>query len=116
MADVDLAVQQISRLGITPTYTAIDATDTYFAPWMDGRLILHFKNTNGSISTVTFDVQQTVDGLAITDPTVTIPATTGDKFIGPIPFAYKILSGVDANLVKFSQNVATGVTVAALVA
>ena len=113
MADVDLTVQRIDRDGLAPQYTAIDATDTYFAARKGGRLILHFKNT-GSEATITFDITQTEAGVAYTDPTVTVPATTGDVMVGGLGAVYEIEAGADLGKVKFTNNIATGVTVAAL--
>ena len=113
MADVDLTVARIDRDGLTPQYTAIDATDVYFAPRKEGRLILHFKNT-GAQATITFDITQTTDGVAHTDPTVTVPATTGDVMVGGLGAVYEIEGGADSGKVKFTNNIATGVTVAAL--
>ncbi|MCI0544215.1 MAG: hypothetical protein L0Z49_07175 [Actinobacteria bacterium] len=114
MADVDLTVEKIDRDGLAATYTAINATDTYFAPRKDGRLILHFKNTGGSGATITFDITQTQDGVSYADPTVTVPATTGDIFVGGLGAVYEVASGDDRGKVKFTNNQATGVTVAAL--
>lgn len=84
MARMDAAAQVVTRAGITPSYAAVDAglqhkfTNT-------GRELLHVKNTNGSTRTVTLKIPRTADGAAAVDKTVTIPATTGDKLIGPFP-------------------------------
>lgn len=114
MADIDLTVQRPDRDGIDPVYTALNATDTYFAPRSGGKLLLHFKNT-GTQATVTFDVTQTQDGVAYTDPTVTVPATTGDIMVSGLGPVYEIEGGADSGKVKLTNNVASGVTVAALV-
>ena len=110
MADVVLTVQQVVKAGVTPSYTAIDATDTYYYQ-NSATTFLHFKNTS-TVSTVTFDITKTTQGEAVTDPTATIPATTGDKMVGPLNDLYEVLSGTHAGRVKFSQDVASGVTVA----
>lgn len=112
MADVVLTTQVTNKAGITPSYTAIDATDTYYYS-NAGNTILHFKNT-GTVSTVTFDITKTAEGEAVTDPTVTVPATTGDKMVGPLGEIYEVASGTHAGRVKFSQDVASGVTVAVI--
>jgi hypothetical protein len=112
MADVVLTPQVSTKGGITPSYTAIDATDTYYYN-NAGTVILHFLNT-GSISTVTFDITKTVQAEAITDPTITVPATTGDKMVGPLSDLYEVESGANAGQVKFTQDVASGVTVAVI--
>lgn len=78
-----VAVQECVRAGITPTYNAATATDGD-AFTNDGKTMLSVLNT-GSESTLTIQTPGTVDGLAIADRTVVIPATTGKKFIGPFP-------------------------------
>lgn len=113
MADVNLTVQQADRDGLTATYTAIDNVDTYYVPRKSGALLLHFKNTGAGAATVTFDVTQTRDGVSYADPTVTVPATSGDVFVGGLGAVYEA-SGANAGKVKFTNNTATGVTVAAL--
>lgn len=113
MADVNLTVQQADRDGLAATYTAINATDTYYALRHGGNLLLHFKNTNASPATITFDVTQTRDGVAFADPTVTVPANTGDIFVGGLGDVYEA-TGTNAGKVKFTCSLATGVTVAAI--
>lgn len=113
MVDVVLTREQILVSGIDPTDNAIDATDVYFVDNQPGQVFLHFKNT-GSEAIVTFDTTQQVAGLDIEDPTVTIPATTGDVMIGPFPSTYEVKGGSDDGRIKFTQDQATGVTVAVL--
>lgn len=113
MADVTLTVQQADRDGLTASYTSIDNVDTYYAARHGGNLLLHFKNTNASPATITFDVTQTRDGVSFADPTVTVPATTGDVFVGGLGDVYEA-TGTNAGKVKFSCSLATGVTVAAI--
>ncbi len=108
MADVNLTPQTIGIAGATPTYTALNATDTYVVP-LTTRTLLHFKNTNAGIATVTFQTPGNVAGLAIADPTLAVPATTGDKMVATLPSA--VYRGTDGAL-RFTQNVATGCTVA----
>ncbi len=114
MADVILTEKQIVQAGLTPAYQSIDATDTYYAKNSAGKLFLHFLNTGGSISVVTFDLTQLVEGAAFIDPTVSIPATTGDKMVGPFPGLWEVLGGTHDGRVKFTQDQATGVTVMAV--
>ncbi len=113
MADVVLTVQTLLRAGVAPSYTALDATDTYYVPNSAGRLFLHFKNT-GAVATVTLDVQKKVEGENIVDPTISVPATTGDRMAGPWSVLYEIPSGTHKGRIKFSQDIASGVTVAAI--
>lgn len=114
MADIQLTVEQIDRDGLEATFTSIDATDVYFAPRKGGRLILFFKNTGGSIATITFDVTKLQDGVAYTDPTVSVPATTGELHVSGLGNVYEVETGDDRGKVKFTNDQASGVTVAAL--
>ena len=113
MADVVLTTRQVVPSGLTPAYQAIDATDTYYHDNAGGKLMLHFLNTGGSPAVVTFDTEGQVDGLDIENPTVSIPATTGDRMIGAFPTAYEVKVGTHRGRVKFTQDQATGVTVQA---
>lgn len=74
-----LAAQTITKAGLTPSYGAVTASDTITA---DDRLFLHVKNAGGSPDTVTLvDAGTTPGGSAATNPTVSVPATTGDRMI-----------------------------------
>lgn len=112
MADVVLDEQQIKKDGLEPSYTSIDATDTYYAPNVPGKTFLHFKNTGGSASTVTFDLTKSVRGASLSDATVTVPATSGDVMVGPFPKIWEVGSGAQAGRLKFTQDQASGVSVA----
>jgi hypothetical protein len=106
-----LAQQVIARSGLTPTYSAAAASTTVTC---GDRSFLHVKNTNGSSMTVTIAATAQVDGQAVADLVVTVPATTGDKMIGPISnrlFA-STSDGVSASITYSST---TSVTVANLV-
>jgi hypothetical protein len=72
-----LTVQQIGSPS-TPTYAAVASSDTVAAD--PAGLILHVKNTGGSSDTVTLtDPGLTPSGSAATNPTFSVPATTGDR-------------------------------------
>jgi hypothetical protein len=50
-------------------------------------MFLHIKNASGGALTVTFNVPaaRTYEpNVAITSPVISVPATTGDRMIGPI--------------------------------
>jgi hypothetical protein len=105
-----LAQQAIARTGLTPTYSLAAASTTVTC---GDRSFLHVKNTNGSSMTVTVTATAQVDGQPVTDLVVTVPATTGDKMIGPITsklFA-SVADGVSASITYSST---TSVTVASL--
>jgi len=112
MADVELAVQQIVAAGITPTYTgSLSISNTYHVR-NTGRIFLHFKKSGAGSCDVTIATPRTVDGLAIADRVVQVPATTGDKMIGPFkPDVYNSQGGVD---LTFTLSEITGLTVAVL--
>ena len=110
MADVILTRQAVPVTGLDPTDVSIDATDVYFAKNARG-MLLHFKNTGGSPSTVTFDLDRVIAGVTLSDQTVNVPATTGDVFVAAFPAEWEDL-GTNPGHIKFTQDQATGVTVA----
>lgn len=80
-----LTTQVIVRTGITPSYAAVAGGGDACECGDD--IYLHFKNTNASTYTVTLAIpsgSSTFSGVTYTNTQVTIPATTGDKLIGPI--------------------------------
>ncbi|WP_159728387.1 hypothetical protein [Methylosinus sp. Ce-a6] len=90
-----LTIQNISAAGLTPSFQAATASDTIPGANGNERLFLHAKNTNAATATVTINPVspttakvQGVGQVAVPAIQVTIPATTGDKMIGPIPQAY----------------------------
>jgi hypothetical protein len=115
MANVTLAVQAATRSGITPSYTAagasplLNVTDT-FKFNNTGKEILHFKKTGANICTVTIQTPGTVDGLAVAERTVSVPATTGDVMIGPFPVEQ--YNDTPTTLAGFTLSEVTGLSVA----
>ena len=109
MARGTISVQTISRSGLEPSYASASADGDAFAN--NGRTFLHIKNT-GTEKTVTIVTPNTVDGLAISDRTVTVDATTGDVMVGPFPTNIYNQSD-DTVYVNYSSE--TDVTVAAIV-
>jgi hypothetical protein len=77
-----LTTQNISRTGITPTYAAVAASDT-FTP--DAQTFIHVKNGGGSPDTCTIQVLAgDPPGLTISD--VSVSVTNGqERMIGPFP-------------------------------
>jgi hypothetical protein len=106
-----LAQQVITRAGTTPTYSAAAASTTVTC---GDRSFLHVKNTNGSSMTVTITATAQVDGQAVSDLVVTVPATTGDKMIGPIT-SKLFASASDGVSASITYSSTTSVTVANLV-
>lgn len=101
-----LTLQVISDPSLTPSYGAVASTDTCsYTP----NSFLHVKNVSGSPDTVTVVVPGTGPyGVAIPDPTVSVPATTGDRMI-PIR-----ASAVDpaTGLITIQHSATTSVTCA----
>lgn len=109
MADVTLTPQQCGIAGITPSYTgSLSAANTYLVR-NSGKVFLHFKKTGAGDCTVTLQTPITVEGLAVEEPTVTVPATTGDKMIGP--FSPAVFNDQNGDL-KFTLSEITGLSVA----
>lgn len=85
-----LSAQRIAVSGTAPTYAAASAGgDT--AP-IGGGLLLHVVNGGGSSITLTVDTPGTVDGLAIGNASVAIPA--GDSAFVPLTYVYRQSTGV----------------------
>ncbi len=105
-------IQDLTRAssGLTPSYAAGDAAETYLIP-NNGRVFLHVKKTGINNCTVTVATPNTEDGNAVADYTATVVATTGDKMIGPFPPpTYNDVNGRIA--VAFSE--VTGLTFAVI--
>jgi len=84
-----LSPQQVVPGGLGPTYSAVTASDTFVPTAAGGAAtFLHVKNGNAASCTVTV-VQKTACSYGSNTPThdlvVSVPATTGDRMIGPIP-------------------------------
>lgn len=78
-----LTTQAITRAAITPTYAAVAGGGDACEVSVD--VFLHFKNTNAATYTVSLAmVASPFANVNYTAVSVVIPATTGDKMIGPI--------------------------------
>ena len=105
-----LAQQAVALAGLTPTYSAAAASTTVQC---GERTFLHVKNTNASSMTVTLTATGKVRGQLAADLVVTVPATTGDKMIGPIPS--ELFAGAVDGTCAVGYSSTTSVTVACLV-
>jgi hypothetical protein len=103
-----LTPQQIGITGPTITHAAAGASDTVKP---DDRLFLHYLNTNAATRDITVVVPGTKFGQALADVVVTIAATTGEEFIGPIT---RDLADPDTGLVTVTTSAQTNLTVAAV--
>jgi hypothetical protein len=103
-----LTAQAIVTAGLAASYGAANASDT-ITP--DTGLVLHVKNTGGSADTVTVvDAGTTPGGSTASSPTVSVPATTGDRFIPINPAFVNPATG----LITVTHSSTTGVTCALL--
>lgn len=110
MSDIAVAVQQISKSGLTPTQTgSLSAANTYQFP-NDGQIFIRVVNGGGSPDTVTIVTNREEDGLALADRTVSVPAGE-TRMIGP--FVPAIYNDGD-ELVSFTHSFITSVTHAVL--
>jgi len=111
MAEVRIEPQKTLKAGITPSYTgSLSAANTYMVR-NNGRIMLHFKKTAAVDCVVTIQTPVEVSGLAVAENTVTVPATTGDKMIGPFPPSVFNDSNQD---LRFTLSDVDGLTVAAI--
>jgi len=109
MSDVTLTPQDLAATGITPSYTGSLLTTNTYLVRNNGKMFLHFKKAGAGDCVVTIQTPPTVGGLAVAEQTVTVPATTGDKMIGPFPPSIYNSSTGD---LKFTLGEITGLSVA----
>jgi hypothetical protein len=105
-----LPVQDAGLAGAAVVYTAANAGGD--SVQNNGLVLLHFKNVGGSPITVTIDDPGTPNPGAATafnpDVSVVVPATTGDRIVGPFPpFRFNDANG---NL-QLAYTGVTGLTV-----
>lgn len=101
-----LTVQQIGAPS-TPTYAAVAASDTVAAD--PAGLILVVKNAGGSSDTVTLtDPGLTASGSAATNPTFSVPATTGERWY-KLPVSLQNSSGIITIAHSFTTSVTCAV-------
>lgn len=103
-----LTTQTISRTGITPTYAAVAATDTFAT---DAQTFIHVKNAGGSPDTCVVQVLQgDPPGLTISDVSVSV-TNAQERMIGPLPsnFFSDPATGVGTITHSFTTSVTVGV-------
>lgn len=90
-----IALQATSLTGLGPTYQAATAADTITGIGTDERVFIHAKNSNAATATITINpvtiTSAKVQGagvISVPSIVVVVPATNGDRMIGPIPPAY----------------------------
>jgi hypothetical protein len=78
----DLAVEDVSRTGLNPTFRAVSESDTFTN---DGETVLEIRNAGGSPDTVTIAAVRPCKFGKNHDISVSVPATTGVRVLGPFP-------------------------------
>lgn len=102
----NLTPQVIVLTGITPTLVAAEAGGDEFVN--SGRDFIHIKNGDASPIDVTINSQVNCNQGVDHDAVISVPATTGEKFIGP--FA-KDRFNDPAGKVQITYSAVTSVTI-----
>ncbi|MDX2277717.1 MAG: hypothetical protein NW206_19880 [Hyphomonadaceae bacterium] len=98
-AETTLTVAGVTSSGVTSAPASANADGSKFLCPADGRTFLRVKNASGGAIVVTVEAQQAsvnapgIGTVTVPDITVSVPATTGDKLIGPFGAAYIDSSG-----------------------
>lgn len=111
-----LSIQSIVAAGLAPTYSAASAGGDTLLNDTQKNTFLHVKNASGAAITVTIAPYVAsvnvadVGAVSVPNISVSVPATTGDRMIGPFPASY-----TDANgNVNVAYSAVASVTVAAV--
>lgn len=98
--------------GLTATYNGSLSTSNEYRMNNNGKMFLHFLKTAGVVCVVTVQTPGTVDGNAIAELAVTVPADTGDIFIGP--FDPAVYNAFGQHYIAVTLSNIAGVTFAAI--
>ncbi len=99
MARTELTVQEVDRDGLKATYVSGDATNDHSWDNRSEAVFVHILNGGASACVATFLTPKTVDGLAVAELIVSVPAGE-DWFIGPFRNDLYGQEEVDAGLAK----------------
>lgn len=112
MAYTDLTLLVADRDGVSIADAAMaDAVAGGHKFVNDGSTILVLQNTNGATRTITITTYSVVDGLAVADLTIPLPATTGRVITATFPKT--VYNGTDGK-VAVDYSATAGVKVAAV--
>lgn len=109
MAASQLTRKDVTRAGVTQSFAAANVDGNFCDN--DGATFLEIKNTSGNPVTVTFDSVRPSDYGTDEDVAVVVPATTGDKLIGPFPvrrftrtlsWTYSAVTSVTVSIMRIS--------------
>jgi hypothetical protein len=104
-----LTVQSIAGVSITPSFSAVSASDTVI-PLDDMFYVV--RNAGGSADTVTIVIPGNDQfGSAIPDPSVSVPATTGERWLLITPAMADPATGLVTITHGFTTSVTAGVFV-----
>lgn len=103
-----LSKQTVGLAGLAPSYSAVSAADT-FPP--GNNVFLHVKNGGASPDTVAIATPGNVQGLAVADISVSVPAG-GERMIGPLPGS--LVARASDGLADVTHSFVTSVTCAVL--
>lgn len=103
-----LSVQQVVQSGLGPTYAAAAAGGDKVPPGEN--VWLHVKNTGGGAITVTVDSKTPSNYGTDADLSVSVPATNGERLIGPVPA--QRFAGTDG-LADITYSGVTGLSIGA---
>ena len=104
-----LAHQQIAATGTAVSHAAAAGGGDTVTP--DDRVFLWVKNASGGAITVTVAVPGTFYAQALADIAVSVPATTGERLIGPLD---RKLADPSTGVVNITYSGVTSLTVAAV--
>jgi hypothetical protein len=104
-----LTTQTITRAGLNPSYVAATSGGDKIKP--GDRTWLHVKNGSGGSITVTLVTPGAVEGQAIADLAVAVPAS-GERMIGPIDD--RLFRDPADGLCSITYSAVTSLTVAAI--
>src|SRR4051794_40438128 len=111
MSTVVLTPDVVVEGGVAANYTGSLSTGNTYVFRNNGKTVLHFKKSGANPCTVTVNAQATLRGHAVAAATASVPATTGDKFVGPFP--HDLYDDINHD-VSFTLSEVTGLTVAVL--
>ena len=116
MAYTELTLQASTRIGLEATYASGDSANGHSFDNATENVCIHVLNGGASSINVTVVTPGTIDGIAITDMVVAVPASE-ERIIGP--FANSLYGQVDADnsideAVGFDLSDDTSVTLAAI--
>lgn len=100
-----LATQSITTSGIGATYVTPGVSDR-FQP--AASTFIHIKNANASSCTITLTTPFTLDGLALADRVITVPATS-ERFIDVPDTLYRSSDGLGDLVVTPTTSVTIAV-------